>query len=108
MSNDTELKEILNQLKENEDNETLYESTQSSEKIRKYNAISSKIFTISLILKWLGYLSAVIVCAFFIFSNQIVLGLLAGLLSALSTFIITTFLDGFAEIIQLLEDIKNK
>lgn len=108
MSNDTELKKILNQLKENEDNETLSESTQPSEKMRKYNAISSKIFTISLILKWLGYLSAVIACVFFIFCNQIILGLLTGLLSALSTFILTTFLDGFAEIIQLLEDIKNK
>lgn len=108
MSNDAELKEILNQLKKNEIQEISTEATQPSEKIRKYNTVSSKIFTISLILKWLGYLSSILVGIFFIVSKQIVLGLLTGLLFALSIFIITAFFDGFAEIIQLLEDIKNK
>lgn len=108
MSNNTELKEILTQLKEDEIQETSSKSTESSEKIRRYNNVSSKIFTISLILKWLGYLASIIVCTICVANNKIAIGLLYGLLLALSTFITTAFFDGFAEIIQLLEDIKNK
>lgn len=107
MSNNSELKEILTQLKKDELQETSSKNTELLEK-RKYNIISSKIFTISLILKWLGYLASIIVFIFSVINNQIVIGLLYGLISALLTFITTTFLDGFAEIIQLLEDIKNK
>ncbi len=107
MSNNSKLKEILTQLKKDELQETSSKNTELLEK-RKYNIISSKIFTISLILKWLGYLASIIVFIFSVINNQIVIGLLYGLISALLTFITTTFLDGFAEIIQLLEDIKNK
>ena len=107
MSNNSKLKEILTQLKKDELQETSSKNTELLEK-RKYNIISSKIFTISLILKWLGYLASIIVFIFSVINNQIVIGLLYGLISAFLTFITTTFLDGFAEIIQLLEDIKNK
>lgn len=108
MKNATELKDIINQLKEDENKEKLSNSIKSSEKIRKYNGIASRIFTISFVLKWLGTLFSIITLIFFAISSKIALGLLYGLMLGLTTFIIATFLDGFAEIIQLLEDIKNK
>ena len=109
-NNDIELKKVLNELKNNEIQESTLASNSNQEQvenIRKYNTISSRIFTISLIFKWSGYLCSIILCIIFIVANQVLLGLLYGLLSSLSVFIFTTFLDGFAEIIQLLEDIKN-
>ena len=110
MNKDIELKNVLNELKNDEIQESSLSSTsnqEQTENIRKYNTISSRIFTISLILKWVGYLCSIVLCVFFIAVNQVLWGLLYGLISALSVFIATTFLDGFAEIIQLLEDIKN-
>ncbi len=107
MSNNTEFK-ILTQSKEDTIEKTSSKNTRIPEKTRRYNIISSKVFTISLVLKWLGYLSSIIVFIIFSINNQIAEGLLKALISALSTFIATTLLDGFAEIIQLLEDIKNK
>lgn len=75
---------------------------------RKYNPTASRIFTINLVLKCLGYLSSVARFILGIATNTFATGLVLCLAYALSVFILTTFFDGFAEIIQLLEDIKNK
>lgn len=107
MDNNTETKNILIQLKKDESSEKISNTSKSLE-IRKYNSISSKIFTISLILKWIGALLSIIMLIFLGIRNEIIQGMLCCLSLGLSTFIMTAFLDGFAEIIQLLEDIKNK
>lgn len=77
------------------------------DKERKYNPTASKIFTINLVLKCIGYLFSFVT---FVINakTSFTFGLLYFLGSALTVFIISTFADGFAEIIQLLEDIKNK
>lgn len=72
------------------------------------NPVSDTIKTISTILKVIGYIGTAVL----LFSIIYLLGFLTGIISAFAEafiiFIITTLLDGFAEIIQLLEDIKNK
>ena len=44
----------------------------------------------------------------FIYLYNFTNGLIVGILTAFVIFVITILLDGFAEIIQLLENIKNK
>lgn len=72
------------------------------------NPISTKIKTASSIIKIIGYIGTIIVLLALIFAYGFLIGITGGILEAFVIFITTTLLDGFAEIIQLLQNIKDK
>lgn len=72
------------------------------------NETASKIKKTSNVIKILGYIGSLILLFLYIYIYNFTTGLIAGILTAFSIFITTILLDGFAEIIQLLENIKNK
>lgn len=64
------------------------------------NGVASKIKSIAILIGVIG-----IICAFFvIFSSNIILAVIIAVISI----VIAIFIFGYGEIIQLLEDIKNK
>lgn len=72
------------------------------------NDTAEKIKKTSNVIKILGYIGSLILLFLFIYLYNFTNGLIVGILTAFSIFITTILLDGFAEIIQLLENIKNK
>lgn len=86
-------------------NQDYLRETENSDGI---NQVSSTIKTISTVLKVLGYIGTFVLLFSLIYLFSFLTGILSALIEAFIIFIITTLLDGFAEIIQLLEDIKNK
>ncbi len=74
------------------------------------NEVSDKFTLFVIITKALGYLLSVI--SFFVImfatNGNILIGLLIGAIICIITLLLSLFLEGFAEVLQLLEDIKNK
>lgn len=72
------------------------------------NQVSSTIKTISTVLKILGYIGAFLLLFALIYYYGFFIGIVWSISEAFIIFITTTLLDGFSEIIQLLQNIKDK
>lgn len=72
------------------------------------NEVADTIKKISKIIKILGYLGSVILLFVYIYVFSFLSGIIFTILEVFTIIVATTLLDGFAEIIQLLENIKNK
>lgn len=72
------------------------------------NPVATKVKTASSVIKIIGYIGTVIILLALVFAYGFLTGIIGGILEAFAIFIITTLLDGFAEIIQLLQNIKDK
>lgn len=72
------------------------------------NSIATAIKKASTIIKIIGYIVTSILLFALIYTYGFFIGIISALIEAFIIFITTILLDGFAEIIQLLENIKNK
>lgn len=72
------------------------------------NPIATAIKKASTIIKIFGYIGTAILLFALIYIYGFFIGFISALIEAFIIFVITILLDGFAEIIQLLENIKNK
>lgn len=86
---------------ENKDNTEEYKNN-------KPNKVASKFNALVVIIKICGYLLAIVMLIIGAQEENIVTGIVAGLIIAIFTFFSTIFYEAIAEILNLLEDIKNK
>ena len=87
-----------------------YRNTTSpkQEYYRNTNKIAAKFTLVSNILKCLGYGGAVLLTLILLEEGETLQALLAGGVSAIATWFACLTWEAISEIIQLLEDIKNK
>lgn len=72
------------------------------------NHVATTIKRASTIIKIIGYIGTVILLFAFIYTYGFFIGFTFALIEVFIIFITSILLDGFSEIIQLLENIKNK
>ena len=72
------------------------------------NPIATTIKKASTVLKIIGYIGTAILLFALIYTYGFLIGCISALIEVFIVFVTTILLDGFAEIIQLLDNIKNK
>lgn len=72
------------------------------------NPIATKIKTASSAIKISGYIGALLLLFALVYYYGFFIGIVWSISEAFIIFITTTLLDGFSEIIQLLQNIKDK
>ena len=87
--------------------ENCYEEIKGKEtKSNTYNSPSNSVATILKVISTITFIIGIIIFIFGIVSDEIELGI--GIAVIISSFVGSVLLYAFGEIIQLLEDIKNK
>jgi len=75
---------------------------------RKYNKVANKFNLVVWIIKFLGYLGAIISLIVFTQLGNFGVGLLVCIITCIITWFSTLIFEAISEGLQLLEDIKNK
>lgn len=72
------------------------------------NMVANKFTLIVIIIKVIGYITAVVTLIAFLIAGEIGQGFLFGIIIAVITWFSTLAFEAIAEILNLLQDIKNK
>lgn len=72
------------------------------------NSVADKFLLVVLIVKFIGYIGAVITAIIFMVNGGFGLGILSGVIIAISIWCSTLLFEAIAEGLNLLQDIKNK
>ena len=102
------LKEIVIENSEETDTLQSYSSDKKTIDYECKNKIASKFDTLVFIIKLFGYFLAIGTFILCTQEENFLTGLGAGLIIAIITFFSTIFYEAIAEIINILQDIKNK
>lgn len=72
------------------------------------NTVAKKFILVVTIMKFIGYLGAVIVAIVFMSMDEVGIGILSGIITTIITWLSTLIFEAIAEALNLLQDIKNK
>lgn len=102
INNENTMKKMINNVKE----KITITSIQNNR--RTVNRVANKFDLLTYIMKFLGYFSAIICLIVFTQNVNLGTGLIFCIVICVATLLSTLFLEAIAEVLQLLEDIKNK
>lgn len=97
--------DLLENKAQNNNEEKTIEYTNSS---NSSNVVAQKFTLIVVINKIIGYICSIVIAIILIIAVNFWIGLVFGLLIAVMTWLSTLLFEAIAEIINLLQDIKNK
>ena len=97
--------DLLENKVQDDNEEKTIEYTNSS---NSSNVVAQKFTLIVVINKIIGYICSIVIAIILIIAVNFWIGLVFGLLIAVMTWLSTLLLEAIAEIINLLQDIKNK
>ncbi|MCI8290894.1 MAG: hypothetical protein HFJ25_01365 [Clostridia bacterium] len=101
-------KEDFHKKKTTEQKETTAKEIEYIDSSNSSNTVADKFILVVMIIKFIGYVGAVISAIILIGNGEFGVGILAGLVIAIVTWFSTLLFEAIAEGLNLLQDIKNK